>query len=168
VLPSSFCALTLFFWVTTRTCDVLKPMPLFPKGSLLKQTEEKNGAENCLTQIDLKNVHYDTGGTRLLVCSVDVSELWMVCWMTDCGLELLSTPFRCCQMQNFIEDERFLDGLRNELSDLICYEKNNDLYKFHQVNCYWLRYLLLGILCRCTSCMTWNIILWHYTADNCQ
>jgi len=57
-----------------------------------------------------------------------------VCWKTDCGLELLSTPFRCCQMQNFIGDEHFLDGLRNELRDLICYEKNNDLYKFHQVN----------------------------------
>jgi len=37
-------------------------------------------------------------------------------------------------MQNFIGDEHFLDGLRNELRDLICYEKNNDLYKFHQVN----------------------------------
>jgi len=37
-------------------------------------------------------------------------------------------------MQNFIQDENFLEGLRNELSDLICYEKNNDLYKFHQVN----------------------------------
>jgi len=36
-------------------------------------------------------------------------------------------------MQDFIQDERFLDGLRNELSDLICCEKNNDLYKFHQV-----------------------------------
>lgn len=56
------------------------------------------------------------------------------CYSRDCGLELLSTPFRCCQMQNFIQDERFLDGLRNELSDLICYEKNNDLYKFRQTD----------------------------------
>jgi len=37
-------------------------------------------------------------------------------------------------MPNFIGDEHFLEGLRNELSDLICYEKNNDLYKFHQVH----------------------------------
>ena len=36
-------------------------------------------------------------------------------------------------MQNFISDEHFLEGLRDELRDLICYEKNNDLYKFHQV-----------------------------------
>jgi len=52
---------------------------------------------------------------------------------TGCGLELAGQPFRYCQMQNFIRDEQFLDGLRDELSDLICYEKNNDLYKFHQV-----------------------------------
>jgi len=38
-------------------------------------------------------------------------------------------------MRNFIQDEHFLEGLRNELRDLICYEKNNDLYKFHQVYC---------------------------------
>ena len=57
----------------------------------------------------------------------------VMCCITECGLELLNTPFRCCQMQNFIRDEHFLEGLRDELSDLICYEKNNDLYKFHQV-----------------------------------
>jgi len=58
-----------------------------------------------------------------------------VCYVnTESGLALASSPFRCCQMPNFIGDEHFLEGLRNELSDLICYEKNNDLYKFHQVH----------------------------------
>jgi hypothetical protein len=36
-------------------------------------------------------------------------------------------------MSNVISDERFLEELRDELLDEICYEKNNDLYKFHQV-----------------------------------
>jgi len=36
-------------------------------------------------------------------------------------------------MSNLISDERFLEDLRDELLDEICYEKNNDLYKFRQV-----------------------------------
>ena len=46
---------------------------------------------------------------------------------------LYSDPFSCCVMPNFIKDEQFLDGLKDELLDQIFYEKNNDLYKFHQV-----------------------------------
>jgi Rps23 Pro-64 3,4-dihydroxylase Tpa1-like proline 4-hydroxylase len=37
-------------------------------------------------------------------------------------------------MQHFISDEHFLEGLQNELSDMICHDKNNDLYKFQQTD----------------------------------
>lgn len=84
----------------------------------------------------------------------------MVCWIADCGLELLSDPFRCCQMQSFVQDEHFLDGLRDELRDLICYEKNNDLYKFHQVDVTAVIWIVLCITCplhaRVVKCMQIN------------
>lgn len=52
---------------------------------------------------------------------------------SEAGLQMFCKPFQCCQMPNFINNERFLEELRDELLDQICYEKNNDLYKFHQV-----------------------------------
>lgn len=65
--------------------------------------------------------------------------------------ELLSTPFQCCCLPNFvstgagsgtssnetlgtgIQGDHFLHGLVSELLKLKFYEKNNDLYQFRQV-----------------------------------
>ncbi len=47
---------------------------------------------------------------------------------------MYSDPFTCCALPNFIKDEHFLEGLKDELLDQIFIEKNNDLYKFQQVN----------------------------------
>ena len=63
------------------------------------------------------------------------------------GAELLSEPFQCCILPDFIHDPAttacevskvggagFLQQLKEELLRLKFYEKNNDLYQFHQVN----------------------------------
>ena len=72
-------------------------------------------------------------------------------YITDLsGAELLSEPFQCCILPNFIQDPtttttsesaevikvggaNFLQQLKEELLRLKFYEKNNDLYQFHQV-----------------------------------
>ncbi|PIK54108.1 putative 2-oxoglutarate and iron-dependent oxygenase domain-containing protein 1 isoform 1 [Apostichopus japonicus] len=41
-------------------------------------------------------------------------------------------PFTCCVLPNFIQDERFLEGLKDELLALDFHDKSNDLYKFQQ------------------------------------
>jgi len=46
---------------------------------------------------------------------------------------LHTDPFTCCVLPNFLQDDKFLEGLRDELMDQIFCEKNNDLYKFQQV-----------------------------------
>lgn len=51
------------------------------------------------------------------------------------GAQLLDKPFQCCILPNFITDESgFLESLKTELLRLKFYEKNNDLYQFHQVS----------------------------------
>ncbi|XP_038068224.1 prolyl 3-hydroxylase OGFOD1-like [Patiria miniata] len=45
---------------------------------------------------------------------------------------LLRDPFSCCVLPNFVKDEAFLQGLKDELLDLPFEEKSNDLYKFQQ------------------------------------
>ena len=67
------------------------------------------------------------------------------------GAHLLSDPFQCCVLPNFIHDTTsangnnnddvstlggtgFLHQLKDELLRLKFYEKNNDLYQFHQVS----------------------------------
>ena len=76
----------------------------------------------------------------------------------------MADPFQCCVLPNFVSSpvtqpsaqtaavsqqleshlvggamgvtrETFLDKLKNELLRLKFYEKNNDLYQFHQVGC---------------------------------
>lgn len=76
----------------------------------------------------------------------------------------MADPFQCCVLPNFVSSpvtqssnktttvsqlgeshlvggtvgvarETFLDTLKNELLRLKFYEKNNDLYQFHQVGC---------------------------------
>ncbi|XP_077981360.1 prolyl 3-hydroxylase OGFOD1-like [Glandiceps talaboti] len=48
------------------------------------------------------------------------------------GAIVHSEPFTCVKLPNFVQDVKFLDGLKEELLDLIFYEKSNDLYKFQQ------------------------------------
>lgn len=48
------------------------------------------------------------------------------------GPFIYNEPFFCCHLPKFIENETFLTELKDELLDLTFYEKNNDLYKFHQ------------------------------------
>lgn len=52
----------------------------------------------------------------------------------DAGVTLHVEPFQCCQMPQFLSDERFLTNLKDELLDQIFYDKNNDLYSFQQTN----------------------------------
>ena len=50
------------------------------------------------------------------------------------GSELITTPFPCCVLPNFIQDkDGFLDSLKDEILRLKYYEKDNDLYQFRQV-----------------------------------
>ncbi len=74
-----------------------------------------------------------------------------ICLLAADGLvELIKDPFQCCIMKDFMSVEplseeslnghekavsssRFLDSLEEELLKLKFYEKNNDLYQFHQV-----------------------------------
>lgn len=48
------------------------------------------------------------------------------------GPFIYNEPFFCCQLPTFLENETFLNDLKDELLNLKFYEKNNDLYKFHQ------------------------------------
>lgn len=52
----------------------------------------------------------------------------------DVGVTLHDEPFQCCQMLEFLSDERFLTNLKDELLDQIFFDKNNDLYSFQQTN----------------------------------
>ena len=49
------------------------------------------------------------------------------------GSELFATPFPCCVLPNFIQDQDgFLDSLKDDILRLKYYDKDNDLYQFHQ------------------------------------
>ncbi|XP_060693815.1 prolyl 3-hydroxylase OGFOD1 isoform X1 [Hemiscyllium ocellatum] len=48
------------------------------------------------------------------------------------GLILDTQPFAHCVIPNFVQSQRFLAGLQNELLRLNFYDKSNDLYKFKQ------------------------------------
>lgn len=50
------------------------------------------------------------------------------------GCTIHTAPFKCCFLPNFISDEDFLKSLEKDLLQLKFFEKSNDLYKFHQVN----------------------------------
>ncbi len=58
------------------------------------------------------------------------------------GAQLLCQPFQCCVLPKFIKTpvamgtsrEGLLERLTSELLRLKFYEKNNDLYQFHQVS----------------------------------
>ena len=74
----------------------------------------------------------------------DFPDLMMECIITwnvssyilllpDDGVVLHAEPFTCCVMPKLLNNEDFIDGLKDELLDLDLFQKNNDLYKFQQV-----------------------------------
>ncbi|XP_068249664.1 prolyl 3-hydroxylase OGFOD1 [Palaemon carinicauda] len=62
------------------------------------------------------------------------------CWskssplQKDNGCKILSQPFKCMYMPQFLQDASFLNKVKEELSSLEMYKKNNDLYKFKQTS----------------------------------
>ena len=61
-------------------------------------------------------------------------EYSMLMHIVAAGSELITTPFPCCVLPNFIQDrDGFLDSLKDEILRQKYYEKDNDLYQFHQV-----------------------------------
>ena len=50
------------------------------------------------------------------------------------GAEVLAEPFRHVLLPGFLDDAGYIDNLITELQSLDMQEKNNDLYKFKQVN----------------------------------
>lgn len=51
------------------------------------------------------------------------------------GIQLFHEPYTHCVLSNVVTDSSFITELRNECKTKLKYiEKNNDLYKFHQVN----------------------------------
>ena len=61
-------------------------------------------------------------------------EYSMLMRIVAAGSELITTPFPCCVLPNFIQDrDGFLDSLKDEILRQKYYEKDNDLYQFHQV-----------------------------------
>ncbi|XP_070562751.1 prolyl 3-hydroxylase OGFOD1-like [Ptychodera flava] len=50
----------------------------------------------------------------------------------DNGAVVHGEPFTCVKLPQFVQDTKFLEGLKDELLQLIFYDKSNDLYKFEQ------------------------------------
>ena len=64
----------------------------------------------------------------------DTQEYIMLMYIVAAGSELITIPFPCCVLPNFIQDrDGFLDSLKDEILRQKYYEKDNDLYQFHQV-----------------------------------
>lgn len=49
------------------------------------------------------------------------------------GAEVLAEPFRHVSLPRFLDDAGYIENLITELQSLDMQEKNNDLYKFKQV-----------------------------------
>ncbi len=62
-----------------------------------------------------------------------LANVYVISLFAENKTVMYSDPFTCCVLPNFIKDEHFLEGLKDELLDQIFIEKNNDLYKFQQV-----------------------------------
>lgn len=49
------------------------------------------------------------------------------------GVQIITEPFKCIVIPNFLEDDGFLEDLKKELDyDIEYIPKNNDLYRFRQ------------------------------------
>ena len=67
------------------------------------------------------------------VCSFNSWHFIRNCIFPENDAVLYVEPFSCCILPNFVKDDHFLQGLKDELLGQIFIEKNNDLYKFQQV-----------------------------------
>ncbi|XP_063962923.1 prolyl 3-hydroxylase OGFOD1-like [Lytechinus pictus] len=88
------------------------------------------------------------GAVRALSHPVEINDKYMEKSFKDCiravfndGVEathiateaaVITNPFTCCVLPNFVKDETFLKGLKTELLELDFNSKSNDLYKFQQ------------------------------------
>lgn len=61
-----------------------------------------------------------------------------VCLRSGTEAAVITNPFTCCVLPNFVKDEGFLKGLKEELLELDFNNKSNDLYKFQQVRSHFL------------------------------
>jgi hypothetical protein len=68
-----------------------------------------------------------------MVCSILEESFLLQHFFNDLGIHLNHEPFTHCSISNLINNQEFIDNLRNELNKIKYKEKNNDLYKFHQV-----------------------------------
>lgn len=62
---------------------------------------------------------------------------WSIWFLLNLGIQLEHEPFSHCIIDDFLLDrqhDRFCSQLMNELKNIKTNEKNNDLYKFHQVS----------------------------------
>jgi hypothetical protein len=51
----------------------------------------------------------------------------------ESGVSMHMYPFKHCIIRNFVQDDNYLEHLKEELFQLQFTEKSNDLYKFNQV-----------------------------------
>jgi hypothetical protein len=52
----------------------------------------------------------------------------------DAGdMTVYKKPFLHCVLSHLVQNKEFIENLQDEILDLSFVEKNNDLYKFHQV-----------------------------------
>jgi hypothetical protein len=55
------------------------------------------------------------------------------------GVSLFHEPFTHCVINDLVSDTGFVNDLNNQILEKLKYrEKNNDLYKFHQVIVYFI------------------------------
>ena len=85
----------------------------------------------CMLFPMLRNGQELQDGKYCMVCRLCMEYIFH--YIVTAGGELLTTPFPCCILPNFIQDnDGFLDSLKDEILRLKYYEKDNDLYQFHQ------------------------------------
>lgn len=61
--------------------------------------------------------------------------VYIICFLPgECGdIKAYRRPFFHCMLSNLVQNKDFTANLQDEILDLNFVEKNNDLYKFHQV-----------------------------------
>lgn len=91
-----------------------------------RQTSEKNGGSK-------KGRREVKAELSAALEAQEVRRAWEKREAAQCGSVVLdSVPFQHCIIHSFIENSKFLDGLKEELLALRFHEKSNDLYKFQQ------------------------------------
>lgn len=79
--------------------------------------------------LNKKNYHTSEGTTKNTSTGSEGPSEYSI---SDDAAKVHCDPFTCCVLPNFIKDEAFLEGLKDELLNLDFCDKSNDLYKFQQ------------------------------------